>query len=132
MRQDQWQITASIDGRPTGVWATFAGGNRTADTTKFRPGAMAPEVALGGMASTGDVTLSRLISRDDWELIGQLDARIGKARVTISRQPLDVDGNPWGRAKTYAGILADVNAGDTDANSGDAQTWEITVTVEGS
>ncbi len=132
MRQDQWSNTVTIDGKPMGVWDTLGGGASDSDSTTYRPGGMAPQVSLGGPRTIGDLTLGRLISRSDWEYMHGLMNRTGQARATVSRQPLDEDGNPWGRPMTYTGILRSCTPGDTDSNSSDAQVWEIVVTPEGS
>lgn len=132
MRQDQWSNTVTIDGAPVGVWDTFSGGDVEAEETKYRPGGMQPQVSLGGMTSVNNVTLARLLTREDWETMHTLmSARVGKAAVTVARQPLDADGNPFGRPLIYTGVLNGVNPGDTDSNSSDAQTWTIVVSTEG-
>lgn len=133
MRQDQWANTVTIDGRPLGVWDTLAGGDVDADETKYRPGGMAPQKSLGGPPTTNNVTLGRLLDREDWDFMHSLMAsRVGKADVVVARQPLDTDGNPFGRPLVYRGVLQNVNPGDTDSNSSDAQVWEIVVSTEGS
>lgn len=133
MRQDQWLNTITIDGRALGVWDTLSGGSVESEETKYKPGGMAPEVSLGGTTTVENVTLGRLLSREDWDFMHHLMAsRVGKARCSISRQPLDVDGNPFGRPLVYTGVLQNVVPGDTDSNSSDAQIWEITISTEGS
>lgn len=133
MRQDQWANTVTIDGRPLGVWDTLSGGDVDAEETKYRPGGMQPQVSLGGTTTVNNVSLGRLLGRQDWDFMHNLMAnRVGKARVTVARQPLDVDGNPFGRPLVYRGTLQNVTPGDTDSNSSDAQVWEITVSTEGS
>lgn len=132
MRQDQWSNTVTIDGTPMGVWDTFGGGDVEAEETKYRPGGMQPQVSLGGSTSVNNVTLSRLLGKEDWPVMHDLmSSRVGKADVTVSRQPLDADGNPFGRPLVYRGKLQNVNPGDTDSNSADAQTWTIVVSTEG-
>lgn len=132
MRKDQWSNTVTIDGKPLGVWDTLAGGAVVATETKYRPGGMQPQVSLGGWASTDNVTLTRLLDRDDWPFMQNLmENRVGKAPVTVARQPLDTDGNPFGRPIVYRGKLMHVNPGDTDSKSADAQVWEILVSTEG-
>lgn len=133
MRQDQWANTVTIDGVPLGVWDTLSGGDVEAEETKYRPGGLSPQISLGGNTTTNNVTLGRLLGRDDWDFMHDLMAsRVGKAAVTVARQPLDVDGNPFGRPLVYSGVLQNVNPGDVDSNSSDAQVWEITVSTEGS
>lgn len=132
MRQDQWSNTVTIDGNPLGVWDTLSGGDVEAEETKYRPGGMQPQVSLGGTTSVNNVTLSRLLDKEDWPFMHNLMAsRVGKANVTVSRQPLDINGNPMGRPLVYRGTLQNVNPGDTDSNSSDAQTWTIVVSTEG-
>lgn len=132
MRQDQWSNTVTIDGKPMGVWDTLAGGESDSDETKYRPGGMQPQVSLGGPRMIGNLTLGRLISREDWDYMHTLMNRTGQAEATVSRQPLDADGNPWGRPMTYRGKVKTCTPGDTNSNSSDAQAWEIVVSPEGS
>lgn len=132
MRADQWANTVSIDGRPLGVWDTLAGGGVESSETKYRPGGMEPEVSLGGSTSVGNLTLGRLLGPGDWDYMHDLmSARVGRAEATVARQPLDADGNPFGRPLSYRGILHAVMPGDADSNSQDAQVWTITVSTEG-
>lgn len=134
MRQDQWSNTVTVDGRPLGVWDTLSGGAADSENTTYRPGGMAPQVSLGGPRTIGEITLGRLLRKEseDWDFVHTLMNRAGQARAVVSRQPLDADGNPWGRPLTYTGTVKTCNPGDTDSNSSDAQVWEITVTPEGS
>lgn len=132
MRQDQWSNTVTINGRPMGVWDTLDGGESDSEETKYKPGGMQPEVSLGGSRSIGNLTLSRLLSRQDWDFMHEAMNHTGNWRATVSRQPLDADGNPFGRPLTYRGVLKTVTPGATDSNSNDAQTWEIVVSTEGS
>lgn len=132
MRQDQWSNTVTIDGTPLGVWDTFDGGASDSEETKYKPGGMQPEISLGGSRSFSNLTLSRLLDRADWEYMRDLMTKTGKATCVVSRQPLDADGNPWGRPLTYRGVLKAVTPGGTDSNSSDALTWEIEISTEGS
>lgn len=133
MRQDQWSATLTIDGRSFGVWMSLSGGDVEASETKIRPGGMRPELSLGGVATTNNVTLTKVLDRADYDAMRIMMAgRVGKARCVASRQPLDADGNPWGRPIIYAGVLQNVTPGDYDANSTDAQVWEVTISTEGS
>jgi hypothetical protein len=55
----------------------------------------------------------------------------GKALVAVARQPLDADGQPFGKPLLYTGKLLTVTPGDTDSNSTAAQLWQIVVSTEG-
>lgn len=133
MRQDTWAVSLVIDGQPLGIWDTLGGGEVDSEETTYRPGGMAPRVSLGGSRTVGNVTLARLLDRGrDWDLMRHLAAnRTGKADCIVSRQPLDEDGNPWGRPMVYRGKLKTVTPPDVDSNSSDAATWELTITPEG-
>jgi hypothetical protein len=134
MRQDQWLNSVTIDGKDWGVWDTLAGGGVTATETKYKPGGMAPQKSLGGSTAVDNLTLGRLLeTKDEWTGIRDLMAhRCGKAEVTVSRTPLDVDGNKFGDPLVYNGLLLTVAPGDTDSNSESAQVWQITVSTHGS
>ena len=132
MRQDQWSNTVTINGRPLGVWDTLDGGESDSEETKYKPGGMQPEISLGGSRSIGNLTLARLLGRQDWDFMRAAMNNTGTWKATVSRQPLDGDGNPWGRPLTYRGTLKSVMPGGSDSNSSDAQTWEIVISTEGS
>lgn len=134
LRQNTWANTVTVDGKSLGVWDTLEGGEIDSEESRYRPGGMAPQVSLGGVPTTGNVTLGRLLERGrDWDLMRRIAAtRVGKAAVTVHRQPLDRDGNPWGRPMIYRGVLKTVTPPDTDSDSDDAAVWQIVVTPEGS
>lgn len=132
MRANTWANTVTVDGVPLGVWDTLEGGEVDSEETRYRPGGMAPQVSLGGTATVGALTLGRLLSRGrDWDLLRRLMNRAGKARATVHRQPLDSDGNPWGRPMVYRGVLKTVTPPDTDSDSDDPALWQIVITPEG-
>ncbi len=131
-RQDQYLVTVTVDGAPLGVFDTLTGGEVTSDITRWRSGGMGASRALGGMAEIGDVTVSRLYDRArDHEAVRRLYSRVGKARASASKQPLDPDGNVFGKPITYQGVLQAVTPGDADSNSADADTFELVITPEG-
>lgn len=132
MRQDQWSNTVNIQGRLLGVWDSLGGGESDSEETKYKPGGMQPEISLGGSRSIGNLTLARLVSRQDWDFMHEVMNNTGRWKCTVARQPLDADGNPFGRPLVYRGTLKTVTPGDTDSTSSDAQVWEIVVTTEGS
>lgn len=133
MRSDQWSNTVTIGGRPLGIWDTLSGGGVTAEETKHRPGGMQPEVSLGGPESVEELGVSKLLTRAEYDFLSGLirRRRIGREQAVVNRQPLDIDGNPWGQPLTYRGVLQSVTLGDTDSNSSDAQMCELTISVGG-
>jgi hypothetical protein len=132
MRQDQFAITASVDGRDLGVFETFSGGEIDSEETTYKLGAMGPRVSLGGSVNVGNVTIGKL-SDLVWSqsIIHWLIGRAGKGTLTIKKQPLDVDGNAFGRPLTYTGKLKQVTPPEADANSSDAAVLELELTPAG-
>jgi hypothetical protein len=82
-----------------GVWDKKSGGQMDSEETTYHPGGMADPVSLGGRKNVENLTCSRLcrIGRD-WAAIPSLMNAVGKAKVTVTDQPLDfevtVDGYP--------------------------------------
>lgn len=140
-RQDTWAITVSVEDvtnpnrplMPLGVWDKKAGGEVDSEEYKYNPGAMAEAVSLGGRKITGNVTTSRLyrLVRDHQELTRKMIAGVGKARVVVAQQPLDVDGNAFGRPIVWNGTLKRWTPPEVDSESSDAALVEIEVTAEG-
>jgi hypothetical protein len=101
----------------------------TAVNTKYSPGGMGAEEAHGGRQMVGNVTLGRMYKRQrDHELVRWLITRRGRARVVASRQPLDADGNAFGRPLVYTGVLKALSPQDVDSNSSDPDPFEVVST----
>jgi hypothetical protein len=132
-RQNQAAISLSVDGRDLGVWDKWAGGEVDSEETKYKPGAMAPHVSLGGAVEVGDVTLSRLYALGrDTDTIHWLISRVGKGSCVASRISLDTDGNAWGTpGLVYTGTLKTVTPPELDSESSDAALIEVVVAPVG-
>jgi hypothetical protein len=110
----------------------MSGGEIDSDDAKYYPGGMAPPVSLGGRKSVGNVTVSRLyrLARDHDAVQVLIDAA-GKASMVVTKQPLDVDGNVYGRPIVYKGTLKRVTPPEVDSESSSAAMIELEMTVEG-
>lgn len=125
------QITVMVDGEPLGVFASRSGGETTAEVPKSRPGGMQPEETYPSLPTTGDVTVTRTNKRErptgsDHDLARRLRSRVGLAPMSVSEQPLDANGIPWGKPTVWTGTLSGVNGGDADANSNEVRPLELT------
>lgn len=129
-RQDQRRVSVVIDGTPTGVWDQKSGAMMDSEETKFRPGGMAQEVALGGSQTLENLTVARLfdLSRD-LSQVKRWYARAGKASVVAVEQFLDPDGNAFGAPVTYVGKLKSVAIPEHDSESSDPALVELEVTL---
>ena len=125
----------TIDGVDTGVWDKWTGGEVDSEEAKYKPGNMGAHVSLGGSVEVGNVTVSRLymLPRDHEGPAGihWLIARVGKGDVVASRQPLDADGNAFGRPLVYTGKLKTVTPPEVDSESSDAALLECEITPAG-
>src|SRR6266545_3717588 len=133
-RQDTWQIRLQVDGTSHNgsVWDKKSGGELDSDEVKYNPGGMANPISLGGKRMTGNVTLQRLYDRaDDHDRINELFNAVGRGKVTIGVQPMDPDGNVYGKTIHYHGILKRVSTPDVDSESNTAALVEIECTVGG-
>lgn len=130
-RQDQWLITATLDGKPIGTWDKKTGGAVTAQDTKYRPGGMVPEVSLGGPVTIDNVTLDRLYDDSQKALLKQLMAAAGKGRVAVTQQDLDTYGAPKGAPYVFTGTLIKVTPPDADSMSNAAAMLAIEVSTDG-
>ena len=137
-RQDTYAVRVFFDppgGGPkvdTGIWDKMSGGELDSDETKYNPGGMAPPVSLGGRKTTGNVTVSRLyrLVRDHDHVKNWL-SYVGRASVTVSKQPMDIEGNVYGNPVVYNGILKRLTLPEVDSESSNAGLVEIEVSVEG-
>lgn len=131
-RADQYNVTASLDGTSLGTFDKLSGGEIDSEEFKYRPGGMAPQVSLGGSKMVSNVTISRLfIQARDLPLVPTLIARVGKGDVVITKQALDVDGNPFGKPLVYQGKLKTFTPPDHDSESNDAALFTLEVSSAG-
>ena len=129
MSQSAYHVTVTVDGTPIGAFDSRTGGETTSEITskhtaeglKLRP----------GRATHGDLTVTRDFERErDHDLARRLEKRVGKGEVVVSEQPLDDDGNVWGRPKVWTGRLQGVNTGDANTDSDEGRELELTVSVK--
>lgn len=131
MRVDQFSTSVVVDDRPLGVFDAHEGGVVSAEEQKYRPGGMKPQKSLGGYPSTDNVTVRKLYEPNDVDIVRWLRGLVGKATAVITKQPLDVDGNPFGKPDVFTGKLQRVAAPDHDSNDSGPALFEIEVSTEG-
>lgn len=89
-----------------GSFSSMDGGNPTADARRYRAGGSAVEEVSGGPSTRDDISIGREWRRDrDLEIYKWADRRVGRARATVTYQPLDEDLNPFGDAIVYSDAL---------------------------
>lgn len=127
--QHDYLVTVAIDGSPLGVFDSRTGGESDSDiATRWTGEGRKLYPARGNV---GDVTVVRGYERErDHERVRALRLRVGRAQMTVSEQPLDEDGNAWGKPTVWTGILKTVNGGDVNSDSEDPRDLELSMTVK--
>lgn len=131
-REDQYNVTVSASYSGTtkdlGTFDKLTGGEIDSEESKFRPGGLKEQISLGGSRSVSNVNVSRLydLARDHGNA-GWLIGGVGKADVVVTKQPLDVDGNAYGRPIIYKGKLKKFTPPDHDSESSNAAMFELEV-----
>jgi hypothetical protein len=129
-RQDQFKITATIDGEDAGPFTEMKGGESEADSSKIREGGGEDEIPLGGPKSVSDITLTHTYRPDrDSLLLTRWHGRTGLAAVVIKKQPLDDDLNAFGQPRVYTGILQKTGDPETNANANDTATFDLEISA---
>ena len=130
-REDTQMVVANVDGRDLGIFDTFAGGEIDSEEAKYRPGAMATEISLGGRQTIGNVTIGRYYDvLRDHPLYKWLASRAGRAPGSAYWVPLTINGSVGGDPVLYLGTFKRVQHSDMDSNGGDAATLELEFTIE--
>jgi len=137
-RQDTYRLTVNIQNPATGnminygVWDKQSGGAIDSDDNKYNPGGMAAPVSIGGRKTVDNVVLSRLYRlMRDHDHIQRLFDGVGRSRVVIAKQPMDIEGNVYGKPIVYNGRLKRVTPPEVDSEASAAGLIEIEVVVDG-
>lgn len=127
-RRNQYALSVTIDGTTLGIFDTMTGGAYDSDETKYKPGAMAPEISLGGAKTTSNVVVGRLfvLGRDD-VLVPMLKTKVGTGQVTITKQYLDINKLPYGTPDVYTGTLKTFTPTEPDSTSSEAGLFTLEV-----
>lgn len=131
-REDQYSVSATLNGVNLGVFDKMDGGDVDSDEVKYKPGGLAGELTLGGTVSVSNITLSRLfVLERDLPLVPVLNAAAGSGDMVISKQSLDVDKNAFGAPTVYSGKLKTVKLPAHDSNSNSAAMIELEISAAG-
>jgi len=129
--EQQWLATLNVGGTDYGIFDKFSGGDVTATANKHRPGGMGPEITYLSLPSYSDITLTKVYeTQKDHARISDLHNAVGRQLATVTLQPLDDSGAPWGTPRTYQGRIIAVKDGGTDSTSNAARMFEVDISVE--
>lgn len=117
-RQDQYNVTVSVAGTNLGTFDKMTGGDFDSEETKYKPGAMAPQISLGGSQTVSNIVVSRLyVLERDHSIINWLKSQVGKGECVVSKQPLDINEHPFGSPIVYQGKLKKVTPPPADSEA---------------
>jgi hypothetical protein len=126
----QSRITATLDGVALGIFEDRGEFEVTAPDGTYRLGNMGPEKTLGGKASNGTVTVTRIM---DTLALGQrkwIRGRVGKGWLVINEQPLTIDEVAEGEPDVWSGRLVGYSQAGRDADGDDGMTYTLTCKPE--
>src|SRR6478609_6852423 len=103
---------------PLGVFDTWEGGNVTAESTKHRRGGMGVQIAIAGVPTIEDVTISRDYDlARDLPMAHILSDAVGRSRIVATETYLDESGK--GHYPTpiiLKGVLVGYNEPNSDSD----------------
>jgi hypothetical protein len=134
MRKDMYSCTVSVDwpgiGPAIGIVDQATGGEIDSNELKYLPGGMKPQISLGGSVTTNNLTVQVMYESSRFvSIIDQLVAAVGKAGVTVTKQPLDQDGIAFGRSFVYQGTLKQLMPPEHDSTSSDVALLGMEISV---
>lgn len=129
--EQQWLVSLNVNGVDYGVFDKFSGGDVTSSPVKNRPGGMGDEITYTALPVYSDIVITKVYeTQKDHARVGLLKTLVGRAVATVTLQPLDDSGIPWGSPTVFNGRLAAVKTGQTDSNSNSPRMVEIDLAVE--
>lgn len=131
-RTDTYDVTVRLAGIDFGTFDKMEGGEVDTDDSKYKAGGMASPESLGGSRNVSNVTVSRLyrLVRDHTNS-ARFIQWAGRADMVVKKQPLDIDGNAFGKPIVYNGTFKRVKFPDHDSMSNDPGLIELEMTVDG-
>lgn len=125
--------TVTVNRESLGKFDMMSGGATTAESVRHSSSSFkGRRAALGSPPEVADVTVGRFFDYErDHALARRLRPLVGLAEVTVARQPLDVNGSPFGSPEVFTGILNGVTYPDFNADSSDLSMLELAITPDG-
>lgn len=137
-RADTYRVSVQVTNAQSGslmnlgVFDKMTGGGIDSEEYKYKPGGLADPESLGGTKTVDNLVVSRLYKLGrDHDIVQQLIDGVGKSAMTIIKQPLDVDGNVYGKPIVYKGTLKRCTPPEVDSESSAAALIELEMTPEG-
>lgn len=128
--QQQFLVHVIVNGQALGVFDEMSGGDAVAKEVKHRPGGMGDEQSFVSLPSYGKITATRVyIESRDQSLEKTLYPLGGKVSGSVTRQPLDADGNAYGAAMVYSGRFLGVTPPKVNSDSDQLAMLELNFSI---
>lgn len=134
--QSRFLTTLVVAGRPVGTFQTFTGGGVGGEAAPSRvPGAEFSRQPAGEK-ELRPITISRdfdpAVDTDELLAFVRQQVMVEDA-ATVSRKPLDKNRAPFGKGRTWVGLITDVNEPESDVNTTNSKAvLQITIQPSGS
>jgi hypothetical protein len=136
IREDEADIQVTLNGTPYpaggGSWKEIEGGNLEADDAKTRPGGMGYEVAVGGPASRGDLTVKTQMTDITAGWVHAFEEAVGCGEVSVQANFMRCNRTLMDNPKRNVqrkGVLKAVNVPDMGGGN-DVALLEIVVSCD--
>jgi hypothetical protein len=133
-RSDQVSIHVTIRGvtLDTESWDMLEGGDNKAEEVTVFPGAMAEQVALGGIPKRSPITVERLWADSLIGAYKQIEGLVGKAEVEASYTVLGPAGESTGNTFNYTGVLTGCTRPNYKAGTSEEAKLSLEFSLNGS
>lgn len=127
VKQHDAFIGVTVAGRDLfGYWDEFSPPEAGSETGRYREGGTTHATATRGLPNRGTGTVTKTLQFPNLADLKWLERQAGRGDITVTEQPKDADGNPFGDARIYTGILQQVSPSDYNADGNDNRTVQIT------
>lgn len=129
----EYDVFLSVPGVSiTGKWDTMTGGEAMSEESKYLPGGGEPERTYAGPQKTGNVVVSRWYDRTrDHQIVHALMGKVGRVICTVTKQPIDANRVPFGKALVYTGRLLRVTPPPVNSNETTVAMLEVEISTHG-
>lgn len=121
--KNQWRVSVWIEGLgEIGNVDQSTGGVGESAEKKYREGGAVDQTVLAAARTRSNVSVERLWRGErDGAQYKAIDAARGR-EMTVTKQPLDEEGNDFGDAIIYRGKVKNVSGPETDSNDDEGET----------
>ncbi len=124
-------VTVAINGVTIGTFNTWSGGDAMAPKAQTCSGGQSNLTSYQTLPKYSDMVVGRVMNLAvDWELVRSLNEQAGQVTASVTVQPLDIDRNVYGNARTATGMFLGVGGLKGNSDSETLQDYELHFSVD--